>query len=630
LVGNSRRSCAMGVNCSKHPATFEASACAPSRQTRAPFRAVGSWAQHLCQVAEEEKPEELQAHQAFNKPTDYDCIILVRSLADFAKEKRIWLLRSVCSDFAPQECQEVRIISVVGLFNKGKTFLLNKLFGLRLPSGKTQVTQGLSCVYLKERRMLLIDSPGVQSTVSYRSDSIDRVVDAQTTEAFLFELVSQLSDHIMFVVNDFTSFEQKNIQMFERKEESRSRDKPPRELIVVHNLASTQDPAEAEQLFEKQITSRYDGVESHLGKLFYTARRSPPVHHFAICKDGSPAGDNFNPSNIRLLLDHLEHAKKLPERVVLKDHIRDKLDGQLPRFLMMGSGDAGGRKVEYCEASGGQEEVATNLEQDKQDFPTYERIGAFHVSCEMEVKKEGVISDLGEVISHDKSVSPEPMIYDEASDEYRIRTILFECPGVLPEDVTWDQTGEGLTIRIEKRKLIDEGKVTAISGIRQQSGIFQRNFAFTDGPFEIAEDECNLEHGVCRLTLKKCLINKRGGLQSIQQSRVLGYSHETASLPSEAEGLRHAPVPSDADAHPSTQASLAGKTSEGFQMVKPTAGHCLTPESFVLTPAGAKSAGSHHQDTPVKSVMLETAGEDDADDAQWEEAQESKNGLSPA
>ncbi|CAE7578832.1 warA [Symbiodinium sp. CCMP2592] len=543
-----------------------------------------------------------RAAAALNNPTDYDCIILVRSLADFAKEKRIWLLRSLCSDFAPQQCQDVRIISVVGLFNKGKTFLLNKLFGLRLPSGKTQVTQGLSCVYLKERRMLLIDSPGVQSTVNHKSDSIDRVVDAQTTEAFLFELVSQLSDHIIFVVNDFTSFEQKNIQIFERKEESRARDKPVRELVVVHNLATTQDPGEAEHLFNQQITSKYDGVESHLGNLFYTARRNPPVHHFAICKDGTRAGAKFNPNNIRLLLDHLEHAKKLPERVVLKGLIRDKLDGLLPRFLMMGSGDAGGRKVEYCEASGGQED------------------GAFHVSCEMDViKKEGVISDLGEVISHDKSFSPEPMIFDQTSDEYRIRTILFECPGVLPKDVTWDQTGEGLTIRIEKRKLIDEGKVTAISGMRQQSGIFERNFRFADGPFEIAEDECNLEHGVLRLTLKKCLINKRGGLQSIQESRVLGYSHETTSLPSEAEGLRHAPVPSDADAHPSTQVSLAGKTSEGFQLVKPTAGHCLTPESFVLTPAGAQSAGSHHQDTDVKSVMLETAGEDDADDAQWEE-----------
>ena len=212
--------------------------------------------------------------------TDYDCILWMMSLADFAKSKKIWLLRALSSDFDPETIHDVRVISVVGLFNKGKTFLLNKLFGLRLPSGKTQVTQGLSFVYLKERRMLLIDSPGVQSTVSYKADNIDRVIDAQSTEAFIFELVSQVSDHIIFVVNDFTSFEQKYVQMFEQKEQIRS--KPARELIVMHNLCTTVDPTEAENLFMKQITSRYDGVESHLGNLFYTARRqstSAPFCH---------------------------------------------------------------------------------------------------------------------------------------------------------------------------------------------------------------------------------------------------------------------------------------------------------------------------------------------------------------
>lgn len=217
----------------------------------------------LAVEAEKNAEKDREETEVMSQSTDYDCILLMKSLADFAKSKKICLLRSLSSDFDPETSHDVRIISVVGLFNKGKTFLLNKLFGLRLPSGKTQVTQGLSCVYLKERRMLLIDSPGVQSTVSYKSDNIDRVVDAQSTEAFIFELVSQVSDHIIFVVNDFTSFEQKYVQMFEQKEQIRS--KPARELIVVHNLCTTCDADEAGKLFHKQITSRYDGVESHLG-----------------------------------------------------------------------------------------------------------------------------------------------------------------------------------------------------------------------------------------------------------------------------------------------------------------------------------------------------------------------------
>lgn len=176
---------------------------------------------------------------------DYDCIIRIVSLADFEKSKRIWLLRSLYTDFDPSMGVDVRVISVVGLFNKGKTFLLNKLFGLRLPSGRTQVTQGLSCVYVKDRKMLLIDSPGVQSTVSYRSDSVDRVVDAQSTETFIFELVSQISDHVIFVVNEFTNFEQAKVQSFAKKEKDRS-EPAPRELIVVHNCRGRKNIRDAD------------------------------------------------------------------------------------------------------------------------------------------------------------------------------------------------------------------------------------------------------------------------------------------------------------------------------------------------------------------------------------------------
>ncbi|CAJ1397216.1 unnamed protein product [Effrenium voratum] len=538
------------------------------------------WPGPVGQLGQADEEDQKKVQESFiSKPTDYDCVIRMMSLAEFAKEKRIWLLRSVSSDFNPEDCQDVRIISVVGLFNKGKTFLLNKLFGLNLPSGKTQVTQGLSCVYLKERRMLLIDSPGVQSTVSYKSDSIDRVVDAQSTEAFLFELVSQLSDHIMFVVNDFTSFEQKYVQMFEQKEQFSH--KAARELIVVHNLASTQDPQEAEGLFHKQITSRYDGVESHLGKLFYTARRNPPVHHFAICKEGSAAGDTFNHSNIRLLLEHLEHAKKLPEKVVLKELVRSKVDDLLPRFLLMGCDDTGGRNLEYHQYH---EQEASSAEKHFEDFPSHRKIGYFHVTCDkLDVKTEGVISDLGEVISYDKSFSPEPMIFDQKTSEYLTRTILFECPGVRPEGVRWDQQGEGLTIRIEKSKLIDEGSVTAVSSLRQQSGVYEKNFRFMDGPFEVSEDQCALEFGMLTIKLKKCVINKRGGLQSIHESRVEAVSYmPTSSLPSEAEGLCRAHNVSDA--HPCVRTS-GGNASEGF--FKVSSDTAATADSAILTPASA-------------------------------------------
>ena len=540
--------------------------------------------------------------------TDYDCILWMMSLADFAKSKKIWLLRALSSDFDPETSHDVRIISVVGLFNKGKTFLLNKLFGLRLPSGKTQVTQGLSFVYLKERRMLLIDSPGVQSTVSYKADNIDRVIDAQSTEAFIFELVSQVSDHIIFVVNDFTSFEQKYVQMFEQKEQIRS--KPARELIVMHNLCTTVDPTEAENLFMKQITSRYDGVESHLGNLFYTARRNPPVHHFAICKELSEAGERFNSSNIRLLVEHLEHAKKLPESIILKELLRQRLEDLIPRFFLKTEG-----VVEYGQDS-------DQKLQDSEIDPTwqnYKGLGCFSVTSEkFDVKQQGVISDLGEVISHDKSFNPEALIYDDRTPDYLVRTMVFECAGVKPEHVSWHQPDAGgITITIEKFKLVEEGAVTAVSALRQTSGSFEKTFNFPDGPFEVAPEECGLDLGVLKIVLKKCMINKKGTLRSLTESRVESITyHVPSSLPSEAAGL------CDRDDHPVAHASHT-ETSEGFQKVS----HCIPSDSHVLTVEGPKTAddlASLAGELPlVHSAVLEASADSTGSD-------EPKNGSSPA
>ena len=558
--------------------------------------------------------------EAQREATDYHCIIRIMSLSHFAQTKKIWFLKAINSDFDPECGIDVRVISVVGLFNKGKTFLLNKLFGLHLPSGRTQVTQGLSFVYLKERKMLVIDSPGVQSTVSYKSDGADRVVDAQSTETFIFELISQISDHIIFVVNDFTSFEQLKVQTFEKKELSRNV-RARRELIVVHNLCDAKEVEDAEKLFRKQITSRYDGVESHLGPLVYTARRDPhpPVHHYAICHDESQAGAVFNKRNFKLLLEHLEHAKKLPERVELAKLIKEKLDDFIPRFFLKSPVDAG---VEYCPC-----EPQTFPEEDDGDQSKhYCGVGFFQSKCDrLEVKRQGVISELGEVVSHDKSFNPEPTIYEEKNEEYLFRTIVVECPGVRPDQVHWEEDGGRFVIKIEKSKLFDEGSVTLVEGFsfRQQSGIWEKEFRFEDGPFEICEDESYLENGVLRVRLKKSLMKRRGGLLQAGAAPVVSYA-AISSFPSEAEGVRQI----DPDAHPVAQESECGtlQTLKTSNMGLADSQHCLTTSSWILTDDGPKTAAALSEEVPqVASVALKS------EDAEVEDAcEEPKNGLSPA
>ena len=70
-----------------------------------------------------------------------------------------------------------------------------------------------------------------------------------------------------------------------------------KELIVVHNLRMTSEVEEAQELFYRQIKSCYEGGVSHINDLIFTADAGegiPPVHHIALCKDGSEAGHAYN------------------------------------------------------------------------------------------------------------------------------------------------------------------------------------------------------------------------------------------------------------------------------------------------------------------------------------------------
>jgi hypothetical protein len=134
----------------------------------------------------------------------YDCIMKFQSLSNFAEGGSMQFLQAVGTKLDITNTMALRVISVVGLPDTGKTFLISTLFNRRLPSSRVCVTHGLSCLYIEEYNVLVIDSPAVQATVSHCNGGANELVDAQITEAFLHELIARVSDNIVFVVNKFT------------------------------------------------------------------------------------------------------------------------------------------------------------------------------------------------------------------------------------------------------------------------------------------------------------------------------------------------------------------------------------------------------------------------------------------
>lgn len=106
-------------------------------------------------------------------------------------------------------------MAVVGLFDKGKTFVLNNLTNCNLPSGKKVNTKGLSfknVVVDYGTKLILLDTAGliylnIGSYSPVRISSEFSVIEKEACELFILDLVFEISDYFICVVNDFTSLD---------------------------------------------------------------------------------------------------------------------------------------------------------------------------------------------------------------------------------------------------------------------------------------------------------------------------------------------------------------------------------------------------------------------------------------
>ncbi len=108
-------------------------------------------------------------------------------------------------------------VAVVGLYDKGKTFVLNNLTQSNLPSGKKVNTKGISFKVISFKfivqhvnvdagtHLILVDTAGSYSPVRIVSDL--SIVEKEATEMYISDLVFEISDYFICVVNDFTSLD---------------------------------------------------------------------------------------------------------------------------------------------------------------------------------------------------------------------------------------------------------------------------------------------------------------------------------------------------------------------------------------------------------------------------------------
>ena len=257
----------------------------------------------------------------------YDVIIHIDSIKDINKGWRIEFNQKTKEKYESFKNQKIIKIGVIGNSNKGKSFLLSKISKIKLPSGTSIRTEGLSIKYpdlekFKDRKIVLLDSAGLETPVlnlgnqnNVADDKVNELFREKSrekliTELFLQNYIINNSDVLIAVVGILTYSEQKLLMKI-KKEIERSKINTP--LFVIHNLITYTSVQQVQDyindfLLKSATFSLEEGhkvstqIKTTAGIYYYESNKDQKIFHLIFANEGSDAGKYFN----QFTLDFLE------------------------------------------------------------------------------------------------------------------------------------------------------------------------------------------------------------------------------------------------------------------------------------------------------------------------------------
>lgn len=117
----------------------------------------------------------------------YDVIINIKSVKDISDGWDIIMTQKGEENYNKYRNEELIKIGVIGNSNKGKSFIFSKISKIKLPSGTSIKTMGLSIKYpelekFKMRKIALLDSAGLETPVLKEEISIREEDDNKENE----------------------------------------------------------------------------------------------------------------------------------------------------------------------------------------------------------------------------------------------------------------------------------------------------------------------------------------------------------------------------------------------------------------------------------------------------------------
>ncbi|EAS04993.1 hypothetical protein TTHERM_00836650 (macronuclear) [Tetrahymena thermophila SB210] len=282
--------------------------------------------------------EELQKKKKYDESNDsdkqYDITVDIKSLVNIQKEpiRVIYSQERGITKQCLEEMEHCSFVAILGLKNKGKTFLLNELNNENFPSGYHYSTSGISVKIDNSDRnniKVYLDSEGINKPARYNwsNDSdfqdyiklkqenddascnyaesqfkrnfqtkvTEKFQDIKSTEQIQMQFLLEHSETIIIVVGIISLEEQKIISVI-----SEMFDK---DIIVVHNLKEYSRCEHVKNEIENNLYDLFPlerrGIQlfnkaGEENEFVYQDQRNERVFHCVLAKKDTPAGEFYN------------------------------------------------------------------------------------------------------------------------------------------------------------------------------------------------------------------------------------------------------------------------------------------------------------------------------------------------
>jgi HSP20 family molecular chaperone IbpA len=274
--------------------------------------------------------------------TPYDVIIHINSLGALATSGWEITLGENAKDIKPriQTSEDNRgvIVAVLGSYNRGKSFLLNQLCDIKLPSGNLIHTEGISITAGRKQaeNIIFLDTAGTDTAIPK-----DKLDDKKATEALLREIALHLCSYVIIVVNRLRATDQSYIQQVLMHSKCPNYNK---NILIIHNLMDVETITDVNKVIKDEVEVLFDAKPDTMKlkinqnstsvHFFRSIHNGVNLRHFILTKNGSDAADKWNSQSIDGIMSILQTATEWRRNLDVVNEMIHFVNSKLPQLFI--------------------------------------------------------------------------------------------------------------------------------------------------------------------------------------------------------------------------------------------------------------------------------------------------------